>query len=355
MHVLLVKTSSMGDVIHTLPAISDAAVMIPGIRFDWVVEEAFAEIPAWHPAVDKVIPVALRRWRKQPLRTWREGHWARFTSDLRAHDHDLVIDAQGLLKSALITRYSDAPVHGLDKRSAREPLASRFYQRRHAVPRGQHAVERVRQLFAAALGYELPAQPVGYGLDRSRLTCHAVDPAHLVFLHGTTWATKHWPEIYWRELAQRATQQGFRVSLPWGDDAEYQRALRISAGLSGVEVLPRLDLHGLAAELAGAGGCVAVDTGLGHLAAALDVPTVSLFGPTDAGLTGAWGAGQLHLKSDFACSPCLSRRCHYRPDADERERFDLQQEQPLCFTRLAPERVWQSLLEHLRQEQDSGR
>lgn len=347
MHVLLVKTSSMGDVIHTLPALSDAAAALPGVRFDWVVEEAFAEIPSWHPAVDRVIPVALRRWRKQPWRTWREGHWARFASQLNARRYDRVIDAQGLLKSAWLTRHADAVVHGLDKASAREPLAARFYDQRHGVPRDQHAVERVRQLFARALDYPLPETPLGYGLDHTRLGGGPVDPRHLMFLHGTTWRTKHWPEGYWRQLAERASAEGYGVSLPWGDDTELDRAQRIAAGLPGVEVLPRLDLHGLAARLAVSGGCVAVDTGLGHLAAALDVPTVSLFGPTNAGLTGAWGERQYHLASDFPCSPCLSRRCRYRPTQEDRQRFDLVEEHPLCFTRLAPERVWSTLMEHL--------
>ena len=103
MRVLLVKTSSLGDVIHTLPALTDAQRAIPGIQFDWVVEEGFAEIPAWHPAVAQVIPVAIRRWRKHPLQTLRSGEWRRFKARLRETHYDLVIDAQGLLKSAWLT------------------------------------------------------------------------------------------------------------------------------------------------------------------------------------------------------------------------------------------------------------
>lgn len=146
MRVLLIKTSSLGDVVHTLPALTDAARAIPGIKFDWVVEEGFAEIPTWHPAVGKVVPVAIRRWRKNLWQTIKSGEWRRFKQSVRAEKYDLVIDAQGLLKSAWLTRYVKAPVAGLDKNSAREPLAARFYSRRLAVARGQHAVERVRQL-----------------------------------------------------------------------------------------------------------------------------------------------------------------------------------------------------------------
>ena len=339
MRVLLVKTSSLGDVIHALPALTDAARAIPGITFDWVVEEGFAEIPTWHPAVGKVIPVAIRRWRKNIWQTIKSGEWRRFKQSLRAEKYDLVIDAQGLVKSAWLTRYVNAPVAGLDKNSAREPLASRFYQRRLAVARGQHAVERLRQLFAVALGYDLPKGLGDYGLDVERLIELPRNKPYVLFLHGTTWDTKHWPELYWRDLALRMADKGVEVRLPWGNPTEKARAERIANGLSNAVVLPKLNLAGVARVLASASACVAVDTGLGHLAAALDVPTISLFGPTNPGLTGAYGKVQIHLASDFPCAPCLQKKCTYQPTAQDQQRFDLKNEWPLCFTRLNPERV----------------
>ena len=339
MRVLLVKTSSLGDVIHALPALTDAARAIPGITFDWVVEEGFAEIPTWHPAVGRVIPVAIRRWRKNIWQTIKSGEWRRFKQRLRAEKYDLVIDAQGLVKSAWLTRYVNAPVAGLDKNSAREPLASRFYQRRLAVARGQHAVERLRQLFAVALGYDLPKGLGDYGLDVERLIELPRNKPYVLFLHGTTWDTKHWPEVYWRDLALRMADKGVEVRLPWGNPAEKARAERIANGLSNAVVLPKLNLAGVARVLASASACVAVDTGLGHLAAALDVPTISLFGPTNPGLTGAYGKVQIHLASDFPCAPCLQKKCTYQPTAQDQQRFDLKSEWPLCFTRLNPERV----------------
>ncbi len=162
---------------------------------------------------------------------------------------------------------------------------------------------------------------------------------YLVFLHGTTWVTKHWPEAYWRELAERMGERGWSVRLPWGNAAERQRAERLAEGLENAAVLPRLSLAGMAKVLAGAPACVAVDTGLGHLAAALDVPTLSLFGPTNPGLTGAYGRSQVHLGSDFPCAPCLQKTCTYQPTEEDRKLFDLRHEQPLCFTRLNPQRV----------------
>ncbi len=297
MRVLLVKTSSLGDLIHTLPALTDAQRAIPGIQFDWVVEEGFAEIPAWHPAVAQVIPVAIRRWRKHPLQTLRSGEWRRFKARLRETRYDLVIDAQGLLKSAWLTRYVKAPVAGFDRDSIREPLASRFYDRCYAVPRDQHALERVRQLFAQALGYSIPDLIADYGLDRSQLATPGEQP-YLLFLHGTTWPSKHWPEAYWRQLAERMSEFGWAIRLPWGNAEEKARAERIAQGLPSASVLPRLNLGGVAKVVAGARACVAVDTGLGHLAAALDVPSISLYGPTLPGRVGAYGRSQVHL-----CAP----------------------------------------------------
>lgn len=339
MRVLLIKTSSLGDVIHTLPALTDAARALPGIQFDWVVEEGFAEIPTWHPAVAEVIPVAIRRWRKNLWQTLKNGEWRRFKQRLSETDYDLVIDAQGLLKSALLTRYVNAPVVGLDRQSAREPLASRFYDRPYPVARGQHAVERLRQLFAQALGYQVPDGLGDYGLDRARLLDAPDGEPFVLFLHGTTWTTKHWPELYWRQLAELMGARGLQVRLPWGNPAELARAERIADGLDNAVVLPKLNLAGVAKVLAGAQACVAVDTGLGHLAAALDVPTLSLFGPTNPGLTGAYGKSQVHIASDFPCAPCLQKKCTYRPTAEDQRRFDLKREWPLCFTRLNPERV----------------
>jgi len=336
--VLIIKTSSLGDVIHTLPALTDAAHALPGIRFDWVVEEGFAEIPSWHPAVDQVIPVAIRRWRKNLWQTLKSGEWKAFKQRLRARKYDLVIDAQGLVKSAWLTRYVKAPVAGLDRYSAREGWASRFYDRRLSVATGQHAVERVRQLFAMALAYDLPEGIGNYGLDLERLQLPPAAP-YVVFLHGTTWATKHWPEVYWRELAERMGRRKLEVRLPWGNPAEKARAERIAQGLNNCQVLPKLNLAGVARVLAAAKACVAVDTGLGHLAAALDVPTISLFGPTNPGLTGAYGRTQIHQASDWPCAPCLQKKCTYKPSADDLARFDLKREWPLCFTRLNPEHV----------------
>ena len=300
MRVLVVKMSSLGDVVHTLPALTDAAAAIPGIRFDWVVEEAFAEIPAWHPAVDRVIPIALRRWRKTPLKSFGGPEWRACRQALRKTHYDAVIDAQGLLKSALVARMVRAPRYGMDRSSAREPLAALAYHHTLPVAREMHAVERTRSLFAQALGYTLPQARGDYGVRAHLQAVSEELPPSLLFFHGTARAEKLWPVEHWQALAALAVAAGYKVWLPWGSDAERERAGEVAAAVEGAVVLPRLDLLGLASMLLEVAGAVAVDTGLGHLAAALDVPAVSLYGPTDTRLIGAYGRNQLHIESPLA-------------------------------------------------------
>ncbi len=323
-HVLVIKTSSMGDVIHTLPALTDAAAAIAGIRFDWVVEEAFAEIPTWHPAVERVIPVAIRRWRKSLFKTWRSGEWRQFKEHIGANHYDAVIDAQGLLKSALLTRKASGPSFGLNKDSAREPIASRFYQFPQAVAWDQHAVERVRQLFAQSLGYPLEQTSGRFLLNQALFPKGQVqNTPYVVFIHGTTWASKHWPESHWLALAKKVNQAGFHVVLPWGNECEKARAERIAGAGEAVTVLPRLSLAKVAGVISEARAVVAVDTGLGHLTAALETPAVSLYGPTSPARVGAYGHNQRHL----TLAEC--------PKADT--------ENPSVFTPMTPNIVWQSL------------
>lgn len=216
MRVLIVKTSSMGDVLHTLPALTDAQQAIPGIQFDWVVEEGFAQIPSWHAAVDRVIPVAIRRWRKAwfsaPIKAERKA----FRDAVRLQQYDAIIDAQGLVKSAaLVTRLACGVKHGMDWSTAREPLASLFYNRKHHIAKQQHAVERTRELFAKSLGYAKPQSQGDYAIAQHFVNeCNADTGQYAVFLHATTRDNKHWPEANWRELIELLNNTGIRIKLP---------------------------------------------------------------------------------------------------------------------------------------------
>ncbi|HLD84167.1 MAG TPA: lipopolysaccharide heptosyltransferase I, partial [Coxiellaceae bacterium] len=169
MRILLVKMSSMGDVIHTLPALTDALNANPNLKIDWLIEPAFADIPAWHPAVNAVIPVSLRHWRKNLLNitTWRDIK--NVFKKIRSTQYDFIIDAQGLLKSALIAKIARGKIHGFNSNSARESLASFFYDQRYFIDKNQHAISRTRELFSKILHYPLSSVAPNYQIDHAQL------------------------------------------------------------------------------------------------------------------------------------------------------------------------------------------
>lgn len=281
MRILLVKTSSLGDVIHNLPVVSDLRRHCADAQIDWVVEEAFADIPRLHPGVGKVIPVALRRWRKHLLSaaTWREI--GAFRTALQSEAYDLVLDTQGLLKSALLAVQARGRRVGHAADSAREPLAARFYDAGHTIAKTLHAVERNRQLAASALGYTALGAP-DYGLAGIR----GDDSPSVVLLTATSRDDKLWAEDNWIALGRHFAAQGLRCLLPAGSAVERERAGRIAAAIPAARVVPPSRLCELAGVLAASRLVVGVDTGLVHLAAALDRPTIALFCASEPGLTG---------------------------------------------------------------------
>ena len=291
MRILIVKTSSLGDVIHNLPVVSDIRRQFPDAVVDWCVEESFAVIPRLHPEVGKIIPVAIRRWRKNIFKaaTWREI--AEFRRGLQAASYDAVVDTQGLLKSALMASQAHGPVLGYAADSAREPMAARFYDRKFSVSRELHAVVRNRRLAAAALGYSTDGEP-DYGIEAAPAGfAWLPHRPYVVFLTATSRDDKLWPEAKWLALGEQLNALGISAVLPGGSPIERKRANRLAAGIPGAMAAPAMNIPDLAALLAGGRAAVGVDTGLTHLAVALKVPTVALYTATDPGLTGVLGVG----------------------------------------------------------------
>jgi heptosyltransferase-1 len=281
--ILIVKTSSMGDVVHALPLASDLAARVPDATIDWVVEEAFAAIPRQHPAVSRVIPIALRRWRE----------FSAARAALRAQRYDRIIDCQGLLKSALVARLADGPVTGPDRGSAREPFAAFLYHHAVAVERGAHAIARNRALGAAAFGYapDLGGGP-RFGLRLGGVPgelAPAVARPFAVLLTNASRVTKLWPDDRWQALEAWLAQQGLTSLLFWGSGAEQAATLARARPMRDARVLPRVGLDVAAAVLARARVVVGLDTGLSHLAAAAGAPTVGLFCDYDPALVGLAG------------------------------------------------------------------
>ncbi|MGO8755107.1 MAG: lipopolysaccharide heptosyltransferase I [Gallionellaceae bacterium] len=284
--ILLIKTSSMGDVLHNLPVVTDICHHVPEVRIDWVVEENLSLLPELHPKVSRIFPVALRRWRKTWWRSRAEIRDA--CRSLGEHPHDLALDTQGLLKSALLSRCSHATSHGFDWNSAREPLASLFYARTYCVEKKLHAVERNRRLAGLALGYE-PQGAADYGIRAPDLMLPWLPrEPYVVLLHATSRDDKLWDESSWMELGMHLAGTGLRAVLPWGNDQERSRGARLCAAIPGAVLAPRINLQEAAAMLGSARAAVGVDTGLSHLAAALGIPTVGIYTATDPGLTGLY-------------------------------------------------------------------
>ena len=292
--LLIVKTSSLGDVVHNLPIIHDILSHHPDAKIDWVVEESFADIARLHPAVNQVITVAMRRWRKSIFnrRTWHEINLAK--RHIAAQPYDLILDTQGLIKSALISSFGHGQSHGYNRHSAREPLASLFYQQKHSVTRNQHAVTRNRTLAALALNYPVPDTAPNYGLTPGNQPApkQTLSKPYVVFLHGTSRDSKLWPVSHWITLAHQFKQLNYQVVLPWSNADEETRAQAIAMQSENAVVLPKLNLADIAGVLAHATLNIGVDTGLVHLSTAFNKPTIAIYTDTEPKFTGVLPAIQ---------------------------------------------------------------
>jgi heptosyltransferase I len=298
--VLFIKTSSLGDVIHHMPALTQLRRHRPDARISWVVEEAFAPLARLHAAVDAVIPVDSRAWRRGLHRpaTWRG--LMDFVVALRARSYDEIIDSQGLVRTAVIAKLARGRRHGYDAQSVREPPAARFYDVRHRVDNRLHAIERNRLLTALALGHT-PDRILDFGLDRARLA--PAGAPYGVLLHATAQPAKEWPEASWVEAGRMLSGRGVELLLPWGTGPERDRSVRIAGALPNARVPERGPIDAAARLIAGASFVIGVDTGLLHLAAALGVPLVGIFVGSEPGLTGPRGEGPIAVVGGKAATP----------------------------------------------------
>lgn len=346
MRILIVKTSSLGDVIHTLPAVTELAEHYPDAQIDWVIEEAFQDIARLHPAVNKVIPISIRRWRKNLFNKKNKEEITDFINNLREYSYDFVVDAQGLLKSTLIaviakTKYKNA-LYGFDKVSSRGKYSSLLYNKSYYIDKNKHAIYRLKDLFAKIFDYEVDSK-VNYGLSQLPHHCEERSDAaisntpYLVFFHCTTWNSKKWPVKYWRELIQIALDNGYNIKLNSGNTNELEESKILAEDFNNtqVEILPILSIEQLINLISNSTAVVSVDTGLGHLAAVLDKPGVGIYGATNPKLTAVLSDKFTNLSSSYECSPCLLREC------DKLSQTKLGY--PPCYQELVPYSIWLSI------------
>ena len=300
MKVLVVKMSSMGDVICTLPSLTEASKNIKNLSIDWVVEEGFAEIPKWHPAVNSVITIALRRWRYCLFSKSTFKEFIKFYQTLKTTKYDLVIDPQGLLKSALVTAVANGTSYGFDKHSIREYLAAYFYRKKIKVPLNLHTVERMRRLFAASLGYQYTNTVPDYGIAGF---APEAKKDYLVLVHGSSKPAKCWPITKWQELVWLINKNNLAIKLTWGNQIELANANLIANLSNNIEIADTPTLNDAAKLIAKAKAVVTVDTGFSHLATALSTPTLTLYGVTNPLLGGTYGTNQIQLTNMEQLTP----------------------------------------------------
>lgn len=329
----------MGDLMHALPALTDAQNKYPGISFDWVVDEAFAEVPSWHPAVRNIYKSAHRRWKKKFWSSLTGGEFSGFYNSINENNYDVIIDAQNNVKSSVISFLRKGKVHGMDRDSVAEQPAYLAYKYRHFINRKQHAIARQRQLFAHALDYEAPLDAPNYNIKNNVFNTDQlpVEGPFLFLVHNASWTTKLWPQSYWDELIRLADDEGFQVVLPGGNDEELDRAKDFASRHDNAIALPRMSLGELGSIIRQADGAICCDTGLAHLTAIIGTPAITLYGPTSIELIGTSGANQLQQgpdQSGYPCAPCYKRQCHFN---DRRENMSA------CMQALKPAQVWNKL------------
>jgi len=303
MKILIVRTSSLGDLIHMLPAISDIKQHYPDATIDWVVEEAFTEIPLWHAAINRVIVVAHRRWRRSWWSEQSKAEREHALEQLRSVSYDLVLDMQGLMKSVWLVKAAHGVKHGVSWSSTREPLCAFFYDHRHRVKIWQPAVDRQRQLAALALGYT-PEGPPDFGLDHLISHEHKTDRVdYIVIMPSASRDNKLWPSEDWQAVFDRLQEAGLALRLLAGNDAERQRAQQLIGSRPNTTLQPKSTLTELATLLSGARLMVGLDSGLTHLAAAVGTDTIGIYKASTPARTPLVGRGFVASLGDKGRSP----------------------------------------------------
>jgi heptosyltransferase-1 len=337
MRILIIKLSSMGDVLHALPVLSDIKKHLGNdIQIDWMCEPAYAPLLHDHPFIHTVHCLPIRKY-KSFLKGIYSIEAKQLKQFLKNNPYDVIIDLQGLLKSAWVSRWAKGKRFGYDAKSIREPLASRFYHHTISVSKEQHAISRMRELAAKTLGYPVPTDEAHYSLhthDQNTSIRLRTIPK-LILFPFTTWESKHWPIEHWESFMKLA-QHSFEIVIAWGSEDEYQKALSLCTATINSEPIPKLSIEGMKDFLKNCDAFVGVDTGFSHLATAMNIPGIMLMGPTDKHQSGPLGSQQIALDVNLPCRPCHKRVCPLPIEPNALR--------PACLAKISPERVLKQLL-----------
>ncbi len=320
--VLIVKISSMGDLIQCLPAITDAKSQHPNISFDWLIDKNFAEVASWHPAINQIIVSNHRAWKKDLKRFFINSELRSFLKKLRATKYDLVIDAQSNLKSAIFTMLTRGKKFGLDVQSVHEYGAHFAYHQRIKISKYQHHITRVRKIFAQALDYKLPKTQANYDIQNYNFPAPNINlPEKFFFLAPNASRTnKQWPNYRWQQLIKllNSNYPDYTIVIPWQSEKERNNIAEMIVATSNTLLLPPCSISEKAYVIQRAKTVISTDTGLAHLTAALDKPNITLYGPTLPKLCATVGKNQVHITANSPlCAPCLRKRCSLQDRKDD--------------------------------------
>jgi heptosyltransferase-1 len=352
--ILIVKLSSMGDVLHALPVLSDIKQALgDDTQIDWVAEPNYACLLKDHPYIHQLHTLSFRQY-KGYLKSIRSDEARQLKQFLKNHPYDAILDLQGLLKSAWVCRWAKGIRYGYDSKSIREPWASWFYHQKFPVSKNLHAITRMRELAAKALGYEVSAGEPSYGLNTktsgSQANCIPGTTNHseenkcfnkeddrypqLILFPFTTWGTKHWPTEHWHAFINLAKNH-FHITIAWGSQNEYRQAQSFCENTTNCQLTPDLNVEGMKNFLKDCDAFIGVDTGFAHLATAMNIPGIVLMGPTDKNESGPLGNNQLALDVELSCRPCHKRVCSLPIEPNSLR--------PKCLARISPEFVLKNL------------
>ena len=312
MRILIVRVSSLGDVVHNMPMVADILRHHPAASIDWVVEEAYVSLVRLNPGVGRVIPFALRRWRKSVLQADTRAEIAAFYRDLRQQQYDLVFDTQGLLKTGIVMGLARLAPGGVrvglangTEGSGYEAISRIFHSSSVSVNTRTHAVQRARIVAASALHYPLDV-PADFNLTApAQIPAWLPGQPYAVFFHATARAAKQWAPENWIALGKSLAARGMPVLLPWGSPAEHEAACALAAQMPNAQVLPKLPMMEAVVLAQRAALAVGVDTGLTHIAAAYCRPTVELYCDSPRWKTeGDWSPAIINL-GDRGMPPSL--------------------------------------------------